>query len=1683
MFGAGNDWPLVLLGDDHNNHHHHEVLDHHQRGHAHGHGRGHHAHSRSHESGHGHRHNHGSDRPGGIFDHDGALHHPVTEELAQHIGSGPHDVYEWVAQNHLLIRSAFGREKNWVWASNTAGKDNKVLDGVRTVLQDRWRDWDTASLTARWTSNELTAHKPDWDYGSNTARWSSNQLMRLSNLIFNELKDGDACCEFSSNMAAYAVNNFKNYTTLEMGKATSNRAEQAWKLASNARNIAAHASNVAEWTSNELTAYTPLELGQATYDMSEWCSNNFLEYTPIKMGTKAYNTAMWSSNTSQWASNTASDCSNKMPPGLVEEAAAPPAADKNPRDKWGKFIHVTEPTNKDFNKVYYVDMNGKSILVEDYNVAALSQDLSNIANYASNTAFYASNTATWSSNTVFYTSNVAIYGSNTAFFASNTSVYASNTAHAASNASYWASNRLSNYEKYQGDTRWASNAAWWASNALSNFPHCIYIDIGSEYVDVGQLVTDPARRGNFLVNETGDVYYVDMNGNVKMVENASGLLEAQKDIAALAKDMTTYTPLAKYIATSNAVTWTSNTARWGCNTAAWASNQIESMSNSINNLKECCTNNSSKFQEYYTLVDGQALEAKTKWTSNQLSNTIQGKVIPYGDPTAGTVNTTHRGNFLLDNTDPGMSNIWYVDPVSGKPYLIYDYVTLSNADANAKAALAKTDISGDNLIQEGTYNDVVNKKYPGDFIKVTNCNNDVYYVDTKGQSLLVEKGGTNGSIMSTTWADLTKPANIGKYGGNFVKVTGTPNKDQIWYMAEDGSKVLVEDPVNLANLSNVASFLSNTYYKDCWYENEKTARGHASYTIGCDVGVHIDEPLVDLHVAGKAAEERGVLAVSTQDGQEFLTLMSGEFGRGSTVDAAIGFHDKTNLRIGKATSIATEQQGADGNGWTELMCIQNDGKVGMGTDNPKSTAHIADANRAILSLSLKDNTQCCQLMAGGVASTPNSISGGTTADQGIAFSTDFRFGTVTTVVSNDWKEKMCILNNGNVGIGVDAPIKALQVNGEICSDVGVIRWTRSSYGVYFRLEGDPGSKFLLMSTPYGDKWGVNGVPWNVQRPFIYDPVNGNVYVVSSYASTVAEGANGKLGVGTDSPQRLVHVQSATRAVVGLSSSSGSKCMTLMSGGPKTGEDAAIGFDDSTNLRIGTQTSITVDEGATGWSEKMCVLNNGNVGINEANPDYLLDVEGWSRVARSSFDKRAHINLTFGNNNRFTTATQYIVGEDEDTMSAYIEFDQRATGKLLIYIDRDAPLSEGGFNAEVEVAWRKGSTPTYSVKIHNSKMTPNMGNWGTQTYSIHMHHDPTTDKVIFRVVRDFTPRGYVPNYWGYINFIMIGMFSEPNVYKSTTVPKSPYIMPLTVLDNKNNNDHYTVNDGEIRSVWTEPVRDTAVYSYRMARNDYGVVWRMTKEGDGSSDYVKGMVYALIPTAENGALSSSYTNFRPFKFSIDTGRVEIANNLIQLTDPGPNNAGGALGRMGIGTNAPSMASGLRLSIDGNTYIDGKLGVGVNNPSVTLQVNGAGLATSGFSQGSDERIKEDITHADIDTCYTTVKKLPLRYFKIRDFVSDDAVTDRHQLGWIAQDVEKVFPKAVNRIPLFGIDDCYILNDNQLYASLYGAVQKLMHVTETQTEQLATKDAEIADLKAALAAQAASLAAVVARLDAAQI
>ena len=232
---------------------------------------------------------------------------------------------------------------------------------------------------------------------------------------------------------------------------------------------------------------------------------------------------------------------------------------------------------------------------------------------------------------------------------------------------------------------------------------------------------------------------------------------------------------------------------------------------------------------------------------------------------------------------------------------------------------------------------------------------------------------------------------------------------------------------------------------------------------------------------------------------------------------------------------------------------------------------------------------------------------------------------------------------------------------------------------------------------------------------------------------------------------------------------------------------------------------------------------------------------------------------------------------------------------------------------------------------------------------------------------------------------------------------------------------------------------------------------------------------------------------------TGNTAGTANTVGLIDFYNTNSTSTIARINVRTDGATNSGSYRIStanagtLNEVVRIDssGRLLVGViASPAHQLQVStdSAGKPSSAlWTIVSDERIKEDIELADLDLCYEAIKAIPLKRYKWRDDIySAEQVTDRRKLGWIAQDVEAIFPKAVGThefkynqvfektiIPAVEkeldadgnvitpaqperieqgdlisedvIEDCRDLNSDQLYAAMYGAVQKLMAKVET--------------------------------------
>ena len=109
--------------------------------------------------------------------------------------------------------------------------------------------------------------------------------------------------------------------------------------------------------------------------------------------------------------------------------------------------------------------------------------------------------------------------------------------------------------------------------------------------------------------------------------------------------------------------------------------------------------------------------------------------------------------------------------------------------------------------------------------------------------------------------------------------------------------------------------------------------------------------------------------------------------------------------------------------------------------------------------------------------------------------------------------------------------------------------------------------------------------------------------------------------------------------------------------------------------------------------------------------------------------------------------------------------------------------------------------------------------------------------------------------------------------------------------------------------------------------------------------------------------------------------------------------------------------------------------------------------WSTTSDRRIKENIEKASYDMCYDNISRLDLyRFNYIKEL--NNINKDLRQLGYIAQEVQGIFPKAVSAEQFYNenlsIPDLLTIDITQINYSLYGTVKKLMEMYNEKKERL---------------------------------
>jgi hypothetical protein len=126
-----------------------------------------------------------------------------------------------------------------------------------------------------------------------------------------------------------------------------------------------------------------------------------------------------------------------------------------------------------------------------------------------------------------------------------------------------------------------------------------------------------------------------------------------------------------------------------------------------------------------------------------------------------------------------------------------------------------------------------------------------------------------------------------------------------------------------------------------------------------------------------------------------------------------------------------------------------------------------------------------------------------------------------------------------------------------------------------------------------------------------------------------------------------------------------------------------------------------------------------------------------------------------------------------------------------------------------------------------------------------------------------------------------------------------------------------------------------------------------------------------------------------------------------------------------------------------------------------------TASWNTGSDRRIKENIERASYDKCYENINKLELNRFNYIDGFNTVS-RDNKQLGFIAQEVYDIFPKAISSHGYYSntlsIPDLLSIDVSQINYSLYGAVKKLIEINNEKDKRIKTLDYQLKTLEAFL-------------------
>jgi hypothetical protein len=309
-------------------------------------------------------------------------------------------------------------------------------------------------------------------------------------------------------------------------------------------------------------------------------------------------------------------------------------------------------------------------------------------------------------------------------------------------------------------------------------------------------------------------------------------------------------------------------------------------------------------------------------------------------------------------------------------------------------------------------------------------------------------------------------------------------------------------------------------------------------------------------------------------------------------------------------------------------------------------------------------------------------------------------------------------------------------------------------------------------------------------------------------------------------------------------------------------------------------------------------------------------------------------------------------------------------------------------------------------------------------------------------------------------VRLSILENGNVGIGTTNPAST----LDIIGDANITGAYKKNNRDV-------INDTS--NYVLSTSNILVSRILTEVGNGSN-YVSRLNTALNTRVDNtsnyilstsnilaNGTSSQWTNVSS-GIHYNTSNVGIGTtnpvSKLHIFDSSTNNTkliiqnNNALGPLSIELIRGTSGDANRDYKIGNYSGDFKIIASISSTDTDyIRITSAGASiynptgSPQWSTVSDRRIKENIEKASYDKCYDNINKLELYRFnyiaKLKNINKD-----LKQLGYIAQEVQDIFPKAVSSQEFYNdnlsIPDMLSIDISQINYSLYGTVKKLIEI-----------------------------------------